>query len=148
MKSRMLVPLVPVIALAVFSVSCATPRDPGDFEASSAGTYDELVAALHDNGFEVEGLDPIMQPFFTPEGRVLDVDGHQVQVYEYSNEDDALAEAATISSDGSSIGTTMVTWVEAPHFFMSGNLIVLYVGEEESVIKGLEMILGPQMAGR
>jgi hypothetical protein len=35
-----------------------------------------------------------------------------------------------------------------PHFFKSGRLIVLYVGEESSVLKALEAMLGPQFAGR
>jgi len=42
----------------------------------------------------------------------------------------------------------MVSWVEPPHFFKSGNLIVLYVGEESSILEALHEILGPQIAGR
>ena len=54
----------------------------------------------------------------------------------------------SISQDGSSIGTTMVTWVAAPHFYAAGRLIVLYVGEDGGVIEVLDQVLGPQFAGR
>lgn len=148
MKSQSLVPVLLVIALGVFAVSCGAPANPANGESNIAGTYDDLVAELRARGFDVSILDPLVQPFFTPEGRVLDLDGNQVQVFEYPNEEDALAEAESISPDGSSIGTSMVMWVEAPHFFRSGSLIVLYVGEDANVLEVLELILGSQVAGR
>jgi len=78
---------------------------------------------------------------------VISVDGSEVQVFEYPSEEEALLAAGTISSDGGSIGTTMVSWIEAPHFFRSGSLIVLYVGEEDLVVETLKVVLGPQIAG-
>lgn len=137
---------VTLLTTAAILVACATSQDAG--ETGSVGTYDELVAALRDNGSAVESLEPISQPFFEPEGRVIRVDGSEVQVFEYPNEEDAQLAAGTISSDGSSVGTTMISWVEAPHFFKSGSLIALYVGEEDAVVKALEAVLGPQLAGR
>jgi hypothetical protein len=41
----------------------------------------------------------------------------------------------------------MVSWIEAPHFFRSDSLIVLYVGEEDAVVEALKVVLGPQIAG-
>ena len=58
------------------------------------------------------------------------------------------AEAASISPDGSSVGTTMVTWVGSPHFFTTESLIVLYVGESPTVIEALAKGMEPQFAGR
>ncbi len=78
---------------------------------------------------------------------MISVDGSEVQVFEYPNEEDALLAAGTIASDGSSFGTTMVSWIEAPHFFRSGSLIVLYVGEEDAIVEALNAVLGPQIAG-
>jgi len=148
MQTRSLIRAVSLIAVAAASISCGGPRDAGELETGSVGTYEELVAALRDNGSAVDSLDPISQPFFLPEGQVISVDGHQVQVFQYSNEEDASYVAETISSDGGSIGTTMVSWVEAPHFFRSGSLIVLYVGEDDAVVDDLQAVLGPQIAGR
>ena len=129
-------------------VSCTAPQEADESGTRSVSTYDELVAALRDMGSAVESLNPISQPFFVPEGRVIRVDGSEVQVFEYPSEDDALSAAGTISSDGGSIGTSMVSWIEAPHFFRSGSLIVLYVGEKDPVVEALQVVLGLQIAGR
>lgn len=143
---------------AALAISCA--RAPGGDQPSGdapappepAGapvdTYEELIAALRDNGSTVNSLESIAQPFFEPVGQVLEVDGHQVQVFEYSSEGDASTAVQGISTDGSSIGTTMVAWVEAPHFFTSGKLIILYVGEVQTVLEALQAVVGPQIAGR
>ena len=85
--------------------------------------------------------------FNVPEGQTISVDGYEVQVFEYANEEDALGVAGTISSDGSSIGNATFSFDQAPHVFVSGSLIVLYVGEEDSVIETLQVVLGPQIAG-
>jgi len=53
-----------------------------------------------------------------------------------------------VSPDGSSIGTSMMTWVALPHFYKVIKLIVLYVGESDELIKVLEGVLGSQFAGR
>ena len=71
-----------------------------------------------------------------------------MHVFEYADESATEADAALISPDGGSIGTSMVTWVAAPHFYKIGKLIVLYVGNDSAVIKVLESVLGPQFAGR
>ncbi len=81
-------------------------------------------------------------------GLVITVNGSNVQVFEYATADEADAEAALVSPDGSSIGTTMASWVAPPHFYKAEKLIVLYVGESEAIIDILESVLGPQFAGR
>ncbi len=136
-----------LLATAAILISCAGSRDAGESETGSVGTFDELVTALRDNGSAVDSLGPISQPLFEPDGIVISVDGSEVQVFEYPNGEDALLAAGTISSDGGSIGTTMVSWIEAPHFFRSGSLIVLYVGEEDAIVEALNAVLGPQIAG-
>ncbi len=57
-------------------------------------------------------------------------------------------EAYEISSDGGSIGTSMVTWIDAPHFYKGGRIIVLHVGSDAPVLDLLEGALGSQFAGR
>ncbi len=148
MQIQRLAIVLTILATTAISISCAASQNADEGESSSASTYDELVAALRDNGAAVNSLDPITQPFFEPEGQVISVDGTQVQVFEYASEEEASSAAATISSDGGSIGTTMVSWIEAPHFFRSGRLIVLYVGDKDAIVETLNVVLGPQIAGR
>jgi hypothetical protein len=40
-----------------------------------------------------------------------------------------------------------IDWVNWPHFFRCDHLIVLYLGEQEKVLKELSALCGPQFAG-
>ncbi|GMR10225.1 MAG: hypothetical protein BMS9Abin28_1046 [Anaerolineae bacterium] len=148
MQTQALAARAAFVAMAIIATSCAVKQDAGDTVGEPVDSYDDLLAALRGNGSTVDSLGAISQPFFIPEGQVINVDGYEIQVFEFSSEGDAMSAAETISPDGSSIGTTMISWVEPPHFYKSGKLIVLYVGEEDAVVEVLEDVLGPQIAGR
>lgn len=107
-----------------------------------------LITALEVAGASVEAGDPVSQVFFSPEGSIIKVNGADVQVFEYESAEVMESEASQVAPDGGSIGTNMVMWVEAPHFYKSGRLIVLYVGSDEAVLRLLEQVLGTQFAGR
>ena len=110
-----------------------------------------LVAALQVAGATVERGEPVFQPFFDVEGRILRVNGADVQVFEYPDEAAAALDAARIAPDGSGLGPptpTLVTWVAAPHWYRSGRLIVLYVGEDRAILDLLARVLGPPFADR
>lgn len=108
----------------------------------------QLIEALRETGTPVSAGDRIEQPFFTVTGRMVSVAGEDVQVYQYADEDAARREAATISPDGGTIGTSAPFWAGSPHFYRKGLLIVLYVGDSAPVMQPLERVLGPQFAGR
>jgi hypothetical protein len=110
--------------------------------------YESLVNALQAAGVTVAAGDAVEQPFFSVPGQVIRVNEQDVQVYVYETAEALEAEAAQIAEDGSSIGTSMVDWVEPPHFFKSGRILVLYLGEDPNILIVLESILGPQFAGR
>jgi len=90
----------------------------------------------------------VAQPFFSVTGQIITVNGEQVQVYEYTNDDGANTDAARISPDGGTIGNSMVDWIAPPHFYKKGQLIVLCVGTSTSLMKVLESTLGAKFAGR
>ncbi len=134
-----------VIISAVLLAACG---GEGSGSSSEPVTdYESLIEALRAEDATVEEAGSVSQPFFSVEGQVISVNGQDVQVFEYQDADAAQAEAELVSPDGSSVGTSMVTWIEAPHFYRSGKLIVLYVGGSESVLSVLEAVLGPQFAG-
>ena len=109
----------------------------------------QLIDPLLATGADVKvTAEVVEQPFFSVGGTIILVDGERVQVLEYSDADALDVEAAQISRDGSTIGTTMVSWVAPPHFFRNETAIVLYVGENPKVIEALTSVLGPQFAGR
>jgi hypothetical protein len=124
------------------------PQTPIVSHGGSVADYVSLIDNLRAAGTTVEPKGEVSQAFFSVKGQVISVNGGEVQVFEYADESAAEADAALISPDGGSIGTTMVTWVAAPHFYKIGKLIVLYVGNDSAVIKVLESVLGPQFAGR
>lgn len=113
---------------------------------SEPGALGVLIDALRAAGATVEPVHEIRQPFLSVPGKVLTVNGVEIQVYEYTDEAAMRAEAETISSDGSTVGTTVVTWVDAPHFFATGRLIVVYVGTESWLLELLGKILGQPIA--
>jgi hypothetical protein len=129
-------------------VACASGQTPTPSDGGPAGTYDEFVAAVGLAGATAEPARTVSQAFFGPEGQVVSINGQDVQVFEFPGEQEVNAAVQSISQDGSSIGTSMVTWVAAPHFYKGGRLIVLYVGEDGAVIEVLDQVLGPQFAGR
>jgi hypothetical protein len=70
-----------------------------------------------------------------------------VQVFEYPDRAKAEKDAARVSADGMTIGTAKPHWLAPPHFFRRGKLIVLYVGNDEQVLRALQERLGPAFAG-
>ena len=110
--------------------------------------YVSLVDNLRVAGAGVEPAGIVKQPFFVPPGQLLTVNGGDVQVFEFASTEEAATAASTVSTDGSSIGTSMVAWVAAPHFYQAGKLIVIYVGSDGGDINLLEEVVGSQFAGR
>ncbi|MBI4786017.1 MAG: hypothetical protein HY782_03100 [Chloroflexi bacterium] len=115
---------------------------------NSIGGYNELVAALRAAGATVEPAGNVEQLFFTVRGRIVKVNGGDVQVYEFSDNAAMEQQAATVSPAGSPVGTTMISWVAPPHFYKKGRVIALYVGDEPKVKDALAAVLGAQFAGR
>ena len=56
--------------------------------------------------------------------------------------------ARELEPGGGSIGTSMVTWMDTPHFYKAGHIIVFYVGSDTTILGLLEQMPGPQFAGR
>lgn len=110
--------------------------------------YVSLVDTLRAAGAEVEPGDTVEQAFFSVTGQIIKINSTDVQVFEYESAEAMEADAAQVAPDGGSIGTSMVMWVEAPHFFKSGRVLVLYVGDDAAVLDLLESVLGEQFAGR
>ncbi|MBI4204714.1 MAG: hypothetical protein HY527_06780 [Betaproteobacteria bacterium] len=109
--------------------------------------YASLVANLHAAGASVKPGKEVDQPFFSVTGKMIEVHGEDVQVFQYPSAAAADAQAAQISPSGTTVGTTKIHWVGPPHFFKTGSLLVLYVGDTDKVLKALDAALGPQFAG-
>jgi hypothetical protein len=157
LRDRSIMPTLVLLVMTSFlwAVSCKGARArsdniPNQSNASRQNLMDYvgLLDKLRAKGLKAERGDEIAQPFFSVKGKTISADGESLQVFEYANESDAEAQAKLVDLRGDSVGTTMVNWVDDPHFYRGGKLIVLYVGTNQDVIKALEDVLGPQFAGR
>lgn len=136
----------PNVATTVGTEATAAPATIP--QPSPVDDYESLVTALQAAGMTVEPGETVEQPFFAVPGQVIEVNDRDVQVYVYETAEALEAEADQIAEDGSSIGTNMIDWVDAPHFYRSGRVLVLYLGEDPNILSVLDSILGPQFAGR
>lgn len=101
-----------------------TPESTGDLSTTPAavshgnevGGYVELVDALRAASATVEPAGEVEQVFFSAKGQKIQINGIEVQVFEYSDEAARKAESDQISPDGTNIGTSMITWVDQPNF--------------------------------
>jgi hypothetical protein len=149
--SIVIVLMVLLLGLACSPQGTSAPEASATPNAVQAGAVEDqisLIDALRAGGAKVELGDTVEQAFFTVAGQILKVNGKDVQVFEYESPEKMEADAAQVAPDGGSIGTSMVTWAEPPHFFKSGRVLVLYVGEDKAVIDLLKGALGEQFAGR
>ncbi len=107
-----------------------------------------MLKALQAAGATVEMGDSITQDFFSPEGHTIKVNGADLQIFEYENAEAMEKEASQVAPDGGSIGTSMVDWIDTPHFYKAGRIVVLYVGSDQTILDLLNKVMGPQFAGR
>ena len=106
-----------------------------------------LVDTLRAQGLTVVPTGQISQPFFPMPGQTLQVNGQDVQVFEFKDSSVTKSHAKEISPDGKSIQNTAIQWISPPHFFSTGKIIVLYLGTDPTLLRELEMVMGKQIAG-
>jgi hypothetical protein len=150
MKYHTLSVLLLVFAFAVSGCGGAPTADAANASPEPLAIEDQasLIVALQAAGATVESGESITQAFFSPEGSIIKVNEADVQIFEYESTEAMENEASQVAPDGGSIGTTMVTWMDTPHFYKAGRIIVLYIGSDETVLGLLEKVLGAQFAGR
>lgn len=145
------------VLMAIFLVSACAPQQAAAEPASQpenpvqGGAVEDLnslMEALRFAGAQVELGETIEQVFFAVKGQIIKVNGQDVQVFVYESEEAMETDAAQISPDGGTVGTSMITWVATPHFFKSGRVLVLYVGDDAALLNLLKGIFGEQFAGR
>lgn len=148
MTSRSISLIVAAVLLTMFGMSCTGTESPTVSHGGPVEDYVSLIDNLQTVGATVEPAGDISQPFFSVKGNAIIVNGENVQVFEYADQAAAETEAALVSPDGSSIGTSMPFWVGPPHFYKASTIIVLYIGENSKVIDLLVSVLGAQFAGK
>lgn len=126
----------------------ATPVDRGE----ALMDYAAFIGALEDAGWPVEEVGPTSGSLFNGAGHIIKVNGIEMQVFEYADEQALEAQAALISPDGGQItdssgAIAIVDWVDMPHFFKKGRIMVVYIGRTERTLLALKDVLGERFAG-
>ena len=106
------------------------------------GGYVDLIDQLRAGGATVEPNGEVIQDFFSVDGQAIQLNGADVQVFEYADEAARKAESSLITEDGQPNPTTMVTWLDRPNFWATGRVIVLYLGKDADVMARLTAALG------
>ncbi len=140
--------LIVVLLLMTTGNSDCRRKPPSSDEANTNYGYANLVNDLRVAGVQVESAGEVSQPFFSVKGKVIKGNDGDVQVFEFGNTAATNTAASEISSDGSSIGRSQPNWIAPPHFYKKGKIIVLYLGDNATILKALEVALGRQFAGR
>lgn len=129
------------------STGCNGSDTPQTSHGGPVRDHVSLVDTLRAQGLTVEPTGSISQPFFPIPGQALRVNDQDIQVFEFEDPSAVQSQAKDISPDGMSVGNTLVQWINPPHFFLSGKVIVLYLGTDAELLKKLETALGKQIAG-
>jgi hypothetical protein len=140
------------IVIAAIAMPLNTPLSP-----KIVTDYSSFLDYLHDSGASIReegetggGL------FYDAECRIVEVNGIPIQVYQYANAKAMEVEASCVSHDGFSItkdwgdgkaSSIFVNWIGTPHFYKAGRIIVIYIGDNYSIISLLQNGLGKQFAG-
>lgn len=127
----------------VTATPAAEGGDPMDYAA--------FVSAIKADGWPVEETGATSGSIFSGNGHIIKINGVEVQVFEYADTAALDQQAANISPDGSKItgtrGEAIVDWVDMPHFFKKGRILVVYVGRADGTLSALNAVLGNQFAG-
>lgn len=147
MNFRVVAVLLAICTLAINACASATPTAPAN-KPLTVEDQESLIKILQAAGAKVASGDSITQEFFTPEGHTFKVNGADLQVYEYASADAMEKEASKVAPNGGSVGTSMMTWIDTPHFYKAGRIIVLYLGNDKVLLDLLNKVMGPQFAGQ
>jgi predicted small secreted protein len=134
--------LLAMLALA----GCSTPSPTGEDAGEGGGaveSHDALAESLAAAGLEIQQNETLLDTFFPDTtAQFLTVNDQMIQTFEFPDATTAEAAAATVNEAGNIIGNITVDWVEPPHFYQSGRLIVLYAGQDGAILDALQSALG------
>ena len=157
MRARLSTVFLPILSLLIVA-ACGREEPPrseeqggGGTAASGAGDLDVaspsygIYQALRATGNTVQVSGDASRPFLEPKGKIFRLGGGDVEVYEFESKEETDAAAAKIGADGIVAGEPQ--WSATPNFYRTEKVIVLYLGDDQSVRDALELAIGPRFAG-
>jgi len=139
--------LMVLVTLASAACSAQNPVVPAAASSAQAGSISSIAAALRSEGVELKEVETLEQPFFSVPAHVFTANGEDLQLYEFASAADAERAAANVDPRGSTIGTTKMSWLAAPHFYRTDRIIAIHLGDSAATRSALERVLGKPFAG-
>ncbi len=142
------------LAVALVWLGILACCGPGALVSHGGPAKDHVsfVDGLRGRDFMVEIEGNVQQRFLKADGTVLRISGGtltkaaELQSFHYANDRDAETDARRIRPDGQPEGMD-ISWIAPPHWFLSGRVLVIYVGTDAAALDLLSELLGPQFAG-
>ena len=146
--------IVAIVGIGFLALSKGQP--PVVSHGGPVKDYVSLIDNLRAVGTSVEPFGNASQDVFSVPRNLIKVNGETVSTWEFLDAYAAQTNAASVSADGNKIckqvflgmQCSFYDWIDIPHWYARGRMIVLYVGHNTSVINTLEAVLGPEFAGR
>ena len=126
------------------------PLDIASVNVPQALAHDKtsLLVALRGMGLTISSAGMVRQPFLAPVGEgfaINHVARDTIQVFEYHDAAAAARDTAKIRPDGSIPGIT-IDWIDQPHFYRAGRVVVIYPGTTAKVLAALQAVVGKPFA--
>lgn len=109
---------------------------------------EDFVKSLNEKGIEVTDFDDDTE-YFTGEEYGYKVGDGIIYVYEYETDDieEIKTDINSIKDNGNQIKDEVVQWTKAPHIYKKGRILVVYDGNDESLLNNLKEMLGDSIVG-
>lgn len=128
---------------------------PGVTQTGDRGAInsaDELSDLFQNTDVTSSRGEEITPAFIGLDGELMTLFGERIEVYVFDSLEDAEAFASGISANGTSIvgpdgSISSVLWIAPPHWYIRGDTILLYVGENLDVIDLLDSIAARRGGG-
>jgi hypothetical protein len=152
-----------LLAFVVFAASCtgtqaekaspsrttSTGTSPFSPSEQQAAEYSAFIQGLEAAGFEVrpEGRIRFFEDIVGVPTRVVSLDGAEVWAMQYPTTASFRRIRSSVSPHGDEVGSAIINWGDAPRYYGSGRLLVMYFGDRQRTLEALELLLRPSFAG-
>jgi len=152
-----------LLTLAVFAASCtgtqgekaspspttSTGTSPSSPSEQQAAHYSAFIQGLKAAGFAVrqEGRIRFFEDIVGVPVRAVLFDGAEVWTMQYPTTAAFQTIRSSVSPRGDEVGSAIINWSDAPRYYGSGRLLVMYFGDRPRTLEALELLLGLSFAG-
>jgi hypothetical protein len=115
--------------------------------STTSFSYEDFCKGMRKAGITYEVLGKNGPSLLLVPSIKLKILDEEVNVYTYKDNIELELEAMTFDKTGGLVNGTEIDWVSMPHFYKKGNILVAYIGKNNSIIEALKALLGYEFSG-